>query len=241
MTRIAGTGSSNRIFDGQRKDFIVMRKDTFSYNDTYEYVTDNGVDAEYDFTGCVGAMQIKKKKSDTAVVRTVSVRFSTTTYYLSADADDMDMDAGKYYYDLQIYDADSEMVTKLYGDFIVLQDVTSMDIPASEGFSLDMDTAVTYEEGKVIREKLLMDNEVTYTMGEKLEYEQKMLSLVAYTFGLKESEEVVMSSSVAYQMMTIWEKDELMMTTVATYLIGHVATYECIMQTSLTYILFETP
>ena len=63
MTRIAGTGTSNRLFDGQRKDFIVMRKDTFSYNDTYDYVDDDGVDNQYDFTDCIGSMQIKKKKS----------------------------------------------------------------------------------------------------------------------------------------------------------------------------------
>ena len=124
MTRIAGTGSSNRIFQGQRKDFIVMRKDTFSYTGTYTYTDDDDTEIEYDFTGCVGMMAIKKKKNDTTAVRYVSVTFDEEDYTLSVDAEDMNMDAGKYYYDLQIYDANEEMVTKLYGDFIVLQDIT---------------------------------------------------------------------------------------------------------------------
>ena len=127
MTRIAGTGSSNRIFQGQRKDFIVMRKDTFSYTGTYTYTDDDNTEIVYDFTGCVGMMAIKKKKKDVNAVRYVSVTFDEEDYTLSVDAEDMDMDAGKYYYDLQIYDADSEMVTKLYGDFIVLQDITDFE------------------------------------------------------------------------------------------------------------------
>lgn len=124
MTRIAGTGTSNRIFQGQRKDFIVMRKDTFEYTGTYTYVDTDNTELQYDFTNCIGMMAIKKKKTDTTPVRVASVSFDEEEYTLAIDAEDMDMDAGRYYYDMQIYDADGHMVTKLYGDFVVLQDVT---------------------------------------------------------------------------------------------------------------------
>jgi hypothetical protein len=56
----------------------------------------------------------------------------------------MDLDAGKYYYDMQIYDADSKMVTKLYGDFIVLQDVTDflMTIEKNYDYMLSSKTGI---------------------------------------------------------------------------------------------------
>ena len=129
MSKIAGVGNSSNIFSGQRRDFIVMRKDTFEYTGQIDYVDEDGTDATYDFTSCIGAMAIKKKKNDTTAVRIVSVSFDEIEYTLHVDAEDMDMDAGKYYYDMQIYDADSKMITKMYGDFIVLQDITDMLAP----------------------------------------------------------------------------------------------------------------
>ena len=238
MTRIAGTGGVERIFDGKKKDFIVMRKDSFDYTGTYKYVDDDGIDAEYDFTDCIGAMQIRKKKSDTTIVRSVSVSFSTISYTLAVDADDMDMDAGKYYYDLQIYDADSKMITKLYGEFVVLQDITDMDEPASSGYSLDMDTAVTYEEGKVIKNDFTLENFVSYLMGSSIKNEQEFVTAVSYAFGLKEIEEVIMSTSVVYQFMTIWGKYDNIMSTYVSYLVNLIGTYEYMMETQCNYRIY---
>jgi hypothetical protein len=124
---IPGSSTSNRIFQGQRKDFVVMRKDTFEYTGTYTYIHTDGTSVEYDFTGCIGMMHIKKKKTDTRPLKVIGISFDEYEYTLTAEADDMDLDAGKYHYDLQIYDAGDKMVTKLYGSFIVLQDVTDFD------------------------------------------------------------------------------------------------------------------
>ena len=238
MTRIAGTGGVERVFDGKRKDFIVMRKDSFDFNDTYEYVDDDGIDAEYDFTGCIGAMQIRKKKTSKEIVRTVSVRFSTTTYYLSVDADDMDMDAGKYYYDLQIYDANSKMVTKLYGDFVVLQDVTDMSEPSLASNAYNLDTAVTYQEGIASKNNYTLQSFVSYLMGETITNELELTSAVSYAFGLKNVETLVLSSNVLYQVMTIWEKNESTMSTYVSYLANLIGAYEYVMTTNNIYTIF---
>lgn len=133
---IPGSSSSNRIFQGQRKDFIVMRKDTFEYTGTYSYMHTDGATVQYDFTDCVGMMMIKKKKTDTTAIKVIGVSFDEYEYTLTVDSIDMDIDAGKYFYDLQIYDTDSKMVTKLYGNFIVLQDVTDFEAVIEKEYSV---------------------------------------------------------------------------------------------------------
>ena len=147
---IAGNNSSQRIFQGQRKDFIVMRKDTFEYTGTYTYIHTDGASVEYDFTDCIGMMHIKKKKTDTTPVKVIGISFDEYEYSLTADAEDMDLDAGKYHYDLQIYDADGKMVTKLYGNFIVLQDVTDfediVEVEYLDQFSSEFSTEIMPRE-----------------------------------------------------------------------------------------------
>jgi len=239
MTRIAGVGDSTRVFDGQRRDFIVMRKDTFNYTGTYTYVNDAGTELDYDFTGCIGAMAIKKKKADTTAVRIVSVSFDEDEYTLYVEADDMDMDAGKYYYDLQIFDADSEMVTKMYGSFVVLQDITDMREPNWASLAVNMDTAVTYEKGEVIKDNFFLNSYVAYVMGKTISNEQKLVTLVSYAFGLGESQSLVMSSNVIYQFVTTWGTYENIMSTFVSYLIGLVGDYEYVMQTNCTYIIIS--
>lgn len=138
MSIIAGSEGTERIFRGQRKDFIVMRKDSFNYTDDYTYINDEGIETAYDFTGCIGKMDIKKKKNDKTPIKVIAVNFDSTVvnrYSLNLDYKSMDMDAGKYYYDMQIYDANGLMVTKLYGNFIVLQDVTDFEGVIEEEYS----------------------------------------------------------------------------------------------------------
>jgi len=207
MTRIAGTGSSNRIFQGQKKDFIVMRKDTFEYTGEINYVDEDGTDATYDFTSCIGAMVIKKKKNDIAIVRAVSVSFDETEYTLYVDAEDMDMDAGKYYYDLQIYDADEHMVTKMYGDFIVLQDITDMLHPHDEEIYLTLESIIGYEKMDSFKSILLLDSTINYEKGEVNRIEiPSMGSSISYSVQPKVSNIMVMSTAIAYQLMTQWAK-----------------------------------
>lgn len=165
MSIIAGSNSSQKIFTGQRKDFIVMRKDTFEYTGTYSYVHTDGTTVEYDFTGCVGMMMIKKKKTDTTAVKVIGVSFDEYEYTLQVDSDDMDLDAGKYFYDMQIYDADHKMVTKLYGNFVVLQDITDFEavIELFPTFDIKSEVEYTFDDFKSVVTALAMASEIVYT------------------------------------------------------------------------------
>ena len=162
---IAGNNSSQRIFQGQRKDFIVMRKDTFEYTGTYTYIHTDGASVEYDFTDCIGMMHIKKKKTDTTPLRVIGITFDEYEYNLAADAETMDLDAGRYHYDLQIYDADGKMVTKLYGSFIVLQDVTDFDevIELYPIFDIESEIEYTFDDFKSSVNTLQLQSEIEYT------------------------------------------------------------------------------
>lgn len=144
MAKIAGLNSSQNMFRGQRKDFIVMRKDTFSYTGTYTYYDSNSILQTYDFTDCIGKMDIKRKKYDTKPLKIVAVSFDVTEYNLFISEDDLDLDAGRYYYDLQIEDADGNMVTKLYGDFKVLQDVTDFELTIRETVKVGIENEITF-------------------------------------------------------------------------------------------------
>lgn len=165
MSKIAGLGSSENLFSGQRKDFIVMKRDTFSYTGTYTYTDDNDIDQVYDFTDCVGKMDIKKRKTDLLPVRTVSVSFDETEYNLYLSDEDMDLDAGKYYYDLQIIDADGAFVTKLWGDFIVLQDVTHLEGTVKEKVFIDFSEDITFIHSTNERLHLEFLNDINWTFG----------------------------------------------------------------------------
>lgn len=166
MSIIAGSNSSSRIFTGQRKDFIVMRKDTFSYTGTFSYIHTDGTTVQYDFTDCIGMMHIKKRKTDIIPLKVIGVSFDEYEYTLQADADDMNLDAGKYFYDMQIYDADHKMVTKLYGSFIVLQDVTDFDgvVDLYPSFDIKSEIIYTFDDFKSAVNTLAMASEINYSL-----------------------------------------------------------------------------
>lgn len=238
MTQIAGTGSSNRIFKGQKKDFIVMRKDTFNYTGTYTYVDEDDTTLEYDFTDCVGAMAIKKKKTDTTAVRMVSVAFDVEEYTLFVDAEDMDMDAGKYYYDLQIYDASHEMVTKLYGDFIVLQDVTSMLVPEEEDIYAYLNTDISYQDGIKNSVSVSLNTGIEYKEGVAERVQQGFTTFVTHAFQLRNSEAIVISTTAIYQLMTQWGKFENMLSTEASKLITAFLDVYNVLEVEYSYIMY---
>lgn len=239
MTQIAGTGSSNRIFKGQKKDFIVMRKDTFNYTGTYTYVDEDDTTLEYDFTNCVGAMAIKKKKTDTTAVRIVSVSFDAEEYTLFVDADDMDMDAGKYYYDLQIYDANSKMVTKLYGDFIVLQDITDMAYPEDEEIYLNIEEIIDFEKQLAIKNELLLSNNIGFVIGTVVKPTGIISSQVNYIVHPSYSSTTVISSSVAYQLMTQWFKHNTTITSEISYLETLFLSFTGSINSTVTWTIFS--
>lgn len=177
---IPGSSTSNKIFQGQRKDFIVMRKDTFEYTGTYSYIHTDGTTVEYDFTGCIGMMHIKKKKTDSVPLKSIGISFDVYDYTLSAAAENMDLDAGKYYYDLQIYDADNKMVTKLYGNFIVLQDVTDFTgvIELYPSFDIESEALYTFDDFKKSILNIMLNSEITYDFDS---FTNKTLSILPVT------------------------------------------------------------
>lgn len=237
MTRIAGTGTTNKIFQGQRKDFIVMRKDTFEYTGTYTYVDEDNTELQYDFTSCIGAMAIKKRKTDTTAVKFVSVSFDVEEYTLFLDAEDMDMDAGKYYYDLQIYDADNKMVTKLYGDFIVLQDITDMLTPEEFEPWVYMLSQIDYEVMPSVKNNFLLESTIDYLKGIADKNQITMSSALSYAFGLRDSNTVVMSSSIFYQFMTQWFRTTLFMSSTIDYMTTNAFNEFQLMSSEIDYIL----
>lgn len=164
MAKIAGLNSSQNMFTGQRKDFIVMRKDTFSYTGTYTYYDSNNILQTYDFTDCIGKMDIKKKKTDMEPLRVVSVTFDVTEYTFYLSEDDMNLDAGRYYYDLQIKDADGNMVTKLYGEIKVLQDVTDFESTVEEDFVTNFLNELEYYKSVNERCDVYFSDEITYKL-----------------------------------------------------------------------------
>lgn len=188
MSIIAGTNSSQRVFTGQRKDFIVMRKDTFEYTGTYSYVHTDGATVQYDFTGCIGMMHIKKKKTDTVPLKSIGISFDIYDYTLNATAENMDLDAGRYYYDLQIYDADNKMVTKLYGNFIVLQDVTDFTgvVELYPSFDIQSEVLYTFDDFKKSILNIILNSEVTYNFDSFAAKTLPILPLTEITFSVLE-------------------------------------------------------
>jgi len=184
MSIIAGSNSSEQIFDGQRKDFVVYRKDTFNYSHNYKYKDADGNDAEYDFTDCIGKMSIKKRKNDKKAVRHVSVIFDTTDtslYTLFVEAKYMDMDAGKYYYDMSIYDANGYIVTKLYGTFTVLQDVTDFEGIKEEKFYITFFNSIKKRFAETYKTATVFKSIITYAFIPAYNYITYFSSKVAWT------------------------------------------------------------
>lgn len=206
MTLIAGTGSSNKIFTGFKKDFIVMRKDTFEYTGQIDYTDENGTKCTYDFTDCIGAMAIKKKKTDTTAVRIVSVAFDGVEYTLYVEADDMDMDAGKYCYDLQVYDANHKMVTKLYGDFIVLQDITDMAYPKDEEIYFNLSSIIGYQKMLSLKNTFLLLSDTDYMVGTGNKTTFNIGNIITYTYQPKQIQTLVISNEIAYNLMSYYLK-----------------------------------
>lgn len=193
MAKIAGLNSSQNMFSGQRKDFIIMRRDTFSYTGTYDYFDTNNILQTYDFTGCIGKMDIKKKKTDIIPLRVVSVSFNMTDYTLYLSDEETDLDAGRYYYDLQIKDADNNMVTKLYGEFKVLQDVTHLEGTTEEEFITSFLSEIEYYKSINERCEIIISSEISH----------KIINLGVHKYIVN------MLNSVEYKLVIIYQRKEV--------------------------------
>lgn len=240
MTRIAGTGGMERIFTGQRKDFICMRGDTFTFTDTYTYTNSAGTEVQYDFTDCIGIMHIKKKKNDTAIIRSAAVTFDEYEYTIAIDAEDMDIDAGKYFYDMQIYDADGLMVTKLYGNFVVLQDVTDFEGTIEneylDRFSSEIATEVMPREkitvllsSTIVNElsaimkgdySVIFGNEIGITRSQSIVFQTTFGGLVAITRSLNTENNVIFGSTLEISTFANYEDTALFQSSITTLIIS---------------------
>ena len=150
----------------------------------------------------------------------------------------MDLDAGKYYYDMQIYDADHHMVTKLYGEFIVLQDITDMLYPEEFEPWNYMLSEVNYSEMPTVKNQTMMQSIIDYLEGTVNRNYLMSSSTLAYAFQLKNAYSLVMSSSVYYQFVTHYFRLTGRMTSTIDYVTTKVLSNYQLMTSEISYILY---
>ena len=214
---IANTNSSSNIYQGHRKDFRVKRGDTFEYEYTHTYVDSDGVEQDYDFTGCIGGMMLKKKKTDTIPAIMATVAFSTTTATFSIAAERMRLlDPGIYYYDLEIYDTNDENVTKLEGKFVVLQDITNFITPAEPDIITLFETIYGYEFQPSVHQLGTFNTEISYEFQPLLEIngifsseiETEVTPIIAYNYTqLFYSEIMAIDDVLKYNSLTLFNTE----------------------------------
>ena len=119
---IAGENSGQ--LDSIQMDFVARRFDTFSEVFTIEYYDDDQILQEVDLTGGSVQMQIKKRKSDANAVLNMDVAISGNEITISKNHTLMDLPKGKYWFDLEVKDADSAHITWVHGRFTVVEHVT---------------------------------------------------------------------------------------------------------------------
>lgn len=137
---IAGNNNNSRkdLTRASKLDFNTKRGDTFRYEFETFYVNELGEEIQYDFDSCTIKMHIKKHPTDKKpyIVCPVSAVNNTMTMYIPANTMN-DVDAGVYYYDLELFDAEGYNYTLLYGRFNVKQDVTFFGDTAELVFDLE--------------------------------------------------------------------------------------------------------
>lgn len=118
---IAGRGGGQ--LNTMQLDFIARRYDTFSEVFTIEYRDDDNVLQEVDLTGATVQAAIKKKKNGPTVLwLDVSVTGNEIT--LSKPNTEMDLPTGRYWWDLEVKDADGVHITWVEGRFTMIEHVT---------------------------------------------------------------------------------------------------------------------
>ena len=137
---IAGNNNNSRkdLTRASKLDFNTKKGDTFRYEFETFYVNELGEEIQYDFDSCTIKMHIKKHPKDKKpyIVCPVSAVNNTMTMYIPANTMN-DVDAGVYYYDLELFDAEGYNYTLLYGRFNVKQDVTFFGDTAEVVFDLN--------------------------------------------------------------------------------------------------------
>ena len=101
-------------------NFSVYRGDTwlgFSFTLTR-------TDGDFDLTGATALMQVKAEKTDDDAVLEIVPVITPETMLVTVGNTDIEIDAGRYYYDLQITLDGGDIITPIAGKFVVEQDVT---------------------------------------------------------------------------------------------------------------------
>jgi len=105
--------------------FLCKRGDTFNFSYDVFTIDDQGNQLLYDFTNCVLRMQIKKSTTDKNVYIEPEIYAISNTLTINYPRRNMRaVDAGVYYYDIELDDLSGQSFTILYGTWKVLQDVT---------------------------------------------------------------------------------------------------------------------
>ena len=119
---IAGQGGNQ--LDTIQMDFTARRFDTFNEVFTIEYYDDDQNLQELDLTGARAQMQLKKRKSDASPFFSMDAAISGNEITISKNHTMMDMPKGKYWFDIEIKDADGDHITWVQGRFVVVEHIT---------------------------------------------------------------------------------------------------------------------
>lgn len=149
----SNSGSNKNLVRSIRMDFTVKRGDTFSYVYDVSAIDANGNETTADLTGYYAQMHLKKNRTDThyftAMATNISTTAGTITFYKSAE--DMQITAGTYWYDLEIKDADGINVTWIEGKFKILQDITEWVDEIEKKIKAKIESVLEFVKGKVKR------------------------------------------------------------------------------------------
>ena len=117
-------GEDSNQLNSIQMDFTARRFDTFSEEFTISYYDDDQILQEVDLTDAIVQMQLKKRKSDSSPILNMDVATSGNTITISKPHNLMDLPKGKYWYDLEVKNSDSEHITWVHGIFTVVEHVT---------------------------------------------------------------------------------------------------------------------
>lgn len=80
--------------------------------------------SDFDLTGSTALMQVKADKTDETALLEITPTITPEEMLITVPASEIEIDAGRYFYDLQITLAGGDIITPIAGRFNVEQDVT---------------------------------------------------------------------------------------------------------------------
>jgi hypothetical protein len=109
----------------QRANYRVNRGDTFEETLYLEDEDGETITTEWTWRFTVrSSIPSTSTTDDTDATISETGTFSNGTSTLTISSDDMDIDAGEYYFDFQLTKPDGTIHSTFYGDFIVESDIT---------------------------------------------------------------------------------------------------------------------